>query len=151
MQSIDRASFDSYLQDHLAASVSALQLIRQLTMAHQGSELGELMLQFEPAVASDQAVLHDLMSTTGGVVPIRSDEAQLPRLSLFEALERLTVAFAGRRTFWQTLAYLSCHSGFRPDIDFTALAWSADAHLGAIEPHRLDASFRELTLARAAA
>ena len=55
----------SYLNDHLAGSISALELIAYWGEAHKGEPLGRFFVETEREIKSDQEVLRDVMRTLG--------------------------------------------------------------------------------------
>ena len=56
---------DSYLNDHLAGSVSALEVIAYWAKAHKGEALGGFFLEIEKAIKADQEILRNVMRTLG--------------------------------------------------------------------------------------
>ena len=58
-------NLDSYLNDHLAGSISALELIDHWVNAHKGEPLGRFFAQIEKEIKEDQDTLRDIMRTLG--------------------------------------------------------------------------------------
>ena len=56
---------DSYLNDHLAGSISALEVIDHWAEAHKGEPLGSFFAQIETEIKADQETLRDIMRTLG--------------------------------------------------------------------------------------
>jgi len=56
---------NSYLNDHLAGSVSALELIAHWAETHKGKRLGTFFVEIEKEIKADQDALRDVMSTLG--------------------------------------------------------------------------------------
>jgi hypothetical protein len=56
---------DSYLNDHLAGSISALELIAHWVEAHKGEPLGHFFGETERKIKADQDTLRDVMRTLG--------------------------------------------------------------------------------------
>jgi hypothetical protein len=54
---------DSYLNDHLAGSVGALELIAHCAHLYEGKSLGLFFAEMEAQIGADQATLRDLMSS----------------------------------------------------------------------------------------
>jgi hypothetical protein len=52
---------DSYLNDHLAGSVGALELIGHCTQLYKGKRLGAFFTKMEAQIGADQDILRDLM------------------------------------------------------------------------------------------
>ena len=53
---------DSYLNDHLAGSVGALEMIAHCAQLYKGKRLGAFFTYLEMQIAADQDVLRDLMT-----------------------------------------------------------------------------------------
>src|SRR5919109_1172547 len=56
---------DSYLNDHLAGSISALELIAHWADIHKGESLGSFFVDTERKIKADQDTLRDVMRTLG--------------------------------------------------------------------------------------
>ena len=56
---------DSYLNDHLAGSISALELIAHWAEAHKGEPLGSFFVEIEREIKADQETLRGIMRTLG--------------------------------------------------------------------------------------
>ena len=54
-----------YLNDHLAASVGALELLDHLIASIESEELGAFLTRLRAEIAEDQAVLTDLLKHVG--------------------------------------------------------------------------------------
>jgi hypothetical protein len=52
---------DSYLNDHLAGSISALDLIAHWKEAHRGEPLGSFFAETESEIKADQDTLREVM------------------------------------------------------------------------------------------
>jgi hypothetical protein len=55
----------SYLNDHLAGSISALELIAHWADVHKGEPLGSFFVEIEREIKADQDTLRDVMRTLG--------------------------------------------------------------------------------------
>jgi UDP-glucose 4-epimerase len=56
---------DSYLNDHLAGSISALELIAHWERVHEGGPLGSFFAETEREIKADQDTLRDVMRSLG--------------------------------------------------------------------------------------
>src|SRR5215469_15688122 len=56
---------DSYLNDHLAGSISALELIAHWVEVHKGKPIGIFFVEIETEIKADQGRLRDVMRTLG--------------------------------------------------------------------------------------
>jgi hypothetical protein len=112
---------DSYLNDHLAGSISALELIAHWAKAHKGEPLGSFFVETEREIKVDQDTLRDVMRTLGveeskvrqagawvaekvgrARLVIAGDEAG--SLGLVLTLEGLLMGVTGKKLLWRALA-----------------------------------------------
>jgi hypothetical protein len=112
---------DSYLNDHLAGSISALELIAHWAEAHKGKPLGGFFVEIEREIKADQEMLRDVMSTLGveeskvrqagawaaekvgrARLIIAGDEPN--SLGLVLTLEGLIMGVTGKKLMWVALA-----------------------------------------------
>jgi hypothetical protein len=56
---------DSYLNDHFAGSISALEVIAHWAEAHKGERLGSFFVEIEREIKADQETLRDVMRNLG--------------------------------------------------------------------------------------
>jgi hypothetical protein len=56
---------NSYLNDHLAGSIGALELIAHWKEVHKGEPLGSFFVEIEREIKADQETLRDVMRTLG--------------------------------------------------------------------------------------
>jgi hypothetical protein len=160
-QPIDRNSLGIYLNDHLAASVAALELIGRMEKAHAESPLGNWMASLRETLEQEQAVVCALIDSIGATEsPVRKAVAWLGEkvarlkvgpgtddasgLMLFEALEALSLGFWGRGALWRTLTHVGIQAPAGTEADFPALARRAEQQLAAMDHLRLEASMTAL-------
>jgi hypothetical protein len=112
---------DSYLNDHLAGSVSALELIAHWAEAHKGEAIGDFFLETGKEIKADQKILREVMRVLGieeskmrkagawaaekvgrARLIIAGDEPG--RLGLVLTLEGLIMGVTGKKCMWRTLA-----------------------------------------------
>ena len=112
---------DSYLNDHLAGSVSALELIAHWVSAHKSEPLGRFFADIEAEIKADQDTLRDIMRARGiaeskvrkagawaaekvgrARLMIAGDEPG--SLGLVLTLEGLIMGVAGKKLLWRGLA-----------------------------------------------
>jgi len=111
---------DSYLNDHLAGSVSALELIAHWAEVHKGDSLGGFFLEIEKEIKADQEMLRDVMRTLGveeskvrKVVAWAAEKVGRARLivagdkssglDLVLTLEGLIMGVTGKKMLWRSL------------------------------------------------
>jgi hypothetical protein len=111
----------SYLNDHLAGSVSALELIAHWEHVHKGEPLGRFFAETEREIKADQDRLRDVMRSLGveesklrqagawaaekvgrARLMIAGDEPG--SLGLVLTLEGLIMGVTGKKLLWRTLA-----------------------------------------------
>ena len=112
---------DSYLNDHLAGSISALELIAHWADVHKGEPLGSFFVETEREIKADQDMLRDVMRTLGieeskmrqagawaaekvgrARLMIAGDEQG--SLGLVLTLEGLIMGVTGKKLMWRALA-----------------------------------------------
>jgi hypothetical protein len=114
-------NLDSYLNDHLAGSISALELIAHWAEVHKGEPLGSFFVETEREIKADQDMLRDVMRTLGveeskmrqagawaaekvgrARLMIAGDEQG--SLGLVLTLEGLIMGVTGKKLMWRSLA-----------------------------------------------
>src|SRR4030095_4552419 len=111
---------DSYLNDHLAGSVSALELIEHWVQLHEGKPLGAFFSDIEAEVRADQDTLRGLMSRlyinessvrkAGAWAAEKVGRARMiiagseaGSLGLVLTLEGLIMGIVGKKVLWRAL------------------------------------------------
>ena len=112
---------DSYLNDHLAGSISALELIAHWVEVHKGEPLGSFFVETEREIKADQETLRGIMRTLGieeskvrkaGAWAVEKlGRARLiiagnepGSLGLVLTLEGLIMGVTGKKLLWASLA-----------------------------------------------
>ena len=112
---------DSYLNDHLAGSISALEVIDHWAEAHKGEPIGSFFVQTEKEIKADQQTLRDIMRTlrvkesnvrkAGAWAAEKVGRARLiiagdepGSLGLMLTLEGLIMGVTGKKLLWVALA-----------------------------------------------
>jgi hypothetical protein len=149
---------DSYLNDHLAGSISALELIAHWAKVHEGEPLGSFFVETEREIKADQETLRDVMRTLG------VEESKLRKASAWAAekvgrarmimagdepdslglvltLEGLVMGVTGKKLLWRALsaAKLQKLNGY----DFEELQRRAEQQSEKIEAERISAVRKE--------
>jgi hypothetical protein len=111
----------SYLNDHLAGSVGAVELIEHWAKLHEGKPLGDFFRDIKAGIRADQEKLRDVMRSlgvdessvrkAGAWVAEKAGRARLiiagdkpGRLGLVLTLEGLIMGVTGKKLLWRALA-----------------------------------------------
>ena len=147
----------TYLNDHLAGSVVALELMEHLESAHAGTPLESFIAELRADVAEDRKELEALMSrlqitvsSTRKVaawftekiteIKLRLDDPAGGALRLMEALDALSVGIEGKRLLWRTLATVAEEADWLRVVDYERLIARADEQRSRVEEVRLKAA-----------
>ncbi len=146
--------FFTYLNDHLAGSSGALELIERLHDGTSDPTLIELMRTLQHEIGAEQEILRDLINRSGqqestlkqagawlmekvSALKLGHDgDAEAP-MRLFLALETLSLGIRRKEALWRTLAY---HFSLEPlfaDMDFDALVAQSKRQFDRVEERRL--------------
>jgi hypothetical protein len=147
-------NLDSYLNDHLAGSIGALELIEHWVNAHKGEPLGRFFVQIQKEIKEDQDTLRDVMRTLGveeskmrqagawaaekvgrARLIVAGDEPD--SLGLVLTLEGLIMGITGKKLLWGSLA-----AEKMPQLDsynFEQLRRRAEQQVEQIEAERISA------------
>jgi hypothetical protein len=144
----------SYLNDHLAGSVSALELIAHWVHDQKGEPLGDFFAETEREIKGDQDVLRDVMRSLGveeskvrkagawaaeklgrARLIIAGDEDG--SLGLVLTLEGIIMGVTGKKLMWRALAAANLPqlNGY----DFEELQHRAEQQIERIEAERMRA------------
>jgi Ser/Thr protein kinase RdoA (MazF antagonist) len=149
---LDRLS--TYLNDHYAASVAAVELSRRSAGANRGTALGKALERLTAEIEEDRASLRTIMDGLGvGTDPTKSTGAWLAEklgrlklngslisyspLSRLEELEVLALGVEGKLRLWRTLERQTDRE--LEETDLRALITRARSQLERLEQYRLDA------------
>lgn len=144
----------AYLNDHLAGSVAAIELIDDLVNASGDASLKQFLADLKREIESDQKVLEQLIAGAGeseGVIRKAaawiSEKAARAKfkvagedfggLGLVQALEMLALGIRGKELLWRSLATLNW-SPLR-DVDLAKLEQRAVEQQTRVEEKRLEA------------
>ena len=114
----------SYLNDHLAGSVGALELLDRLIEVYQGKPLERFFSDLRREIDGDQETLKELIEKLGekesavrkagawiveklSRAKIQLSETREGEMGLFLALEGLVLGIDGKRLLWRALAAAS--------------------------------------------
>jgi hypothetical protein len=144
----------TYLNDHLAGSVAALELLDHLISQEQGTERGTELVQIRADVEEDQKTLLRGLREVGGKesrvrsalawltekigqAKLRLDDPGTGKLQLFEALEALALGIQGKAALWRALASASTRLPQLRILDYTKLEQRAIDQFNRVDRLRL--------------
>jgi hypothetical protein len=152
---IDRDALATYLNDHLAGSVAAIDLLDNLIESEPGEAAAPVLARFRAELGLEQdglrALVESVQSENKLVQAMAWVGEKVARVKLgagpgasalkrFEALEALEVGFTGRRLLWRTLAHLHRQGGLQSNLDFEELERRASSDIDEVEKLRLEAA-----------
>jgi hypothetical protein len=144
-----------YLNDHLAGSVVAVELLEHLEAAHKGMPMESFAAQLRTDIEADRQELKALMDRLGVAesytrkasawlaekvtqLKLVVDDPADGDLRLFESLEALSLGIEGKRALWLTL---SSAAEVAPDLrvaDYVRLVRRAEEQRSRVESVRLE-------------
>ena len=143
-----------YLNDHLAGSVAALELVDRLRRLSEGTELHRLFLSLGEEIEEDQQVVKSLLRNMGGKesklrkaaawltekigeAKLELDDSGNGQLRLLEALETLGLGIQGKLGLWRVLRAAATHEPEIGKLDLARLERRARDQLERVEAQRL--------------
>jgi hypothetical protein len=147
----------TYLNDHLAGSVAALELIEHIATKFPESALEAFLGELHVEIAADQDVVRDLLNTFEkkestvrkagawvaeklGRVKLGLSEHDVSGIGLLEALEGLTLGITGKQLLWRSLAAASENVPALRGPDYAQLEQRAAAQRDRVEEKRIAAA-----------
>jgi hypothetical protein len=143
----------TYLQDHLAGAMHAIELLKAMRDHHAGQPLGDFAAELLTQVQSDRESLARLTERAGGtpggakeltawlaekVSRLKLKHGTTDGLGTFEALEFLVLGIHGKWALWRALGAVAANDSRLEGIDFEHLTARAEAQHQATERCRLD-------------
>jgi len=153
---------DSYLNDHLAGSISALEVIDHWAEAHKGEPLGGFFVQAGTEIKADQEMLRGIMRIlgveeskvrkAGAWAAEKLGRARLiiagnepGSLGLVLTLEGLIMGVTGKKLLWGSLAAAALPA--LKTYKFEQLQRRAEQQIQRIEAERISAAREAFTRA----
>jgi hypothetical protein len=153
----------TYLNDHLAGSVAALELLDHLADLHPEPDRKQFFTALYAEVQEDQRVLQRLLGQVGGEestvrkaaawlteklgqAKLRLDDLGDGQLRVFEALETLALGIQGKLALWRALAAVADRVPQFRGVDFTRLEQRAVQQHRRVEAQRLQTARAALTV-----
>jgi hypothetical protein len=147
----------NYLNDHLAGSVGALELLDRLIETYQGKPLANFFQNLRRDIHEDQEQLKELIQKLGveesavrkagawiaeklSRATIELGESAEGETGLFLALEALVLGITGKRSLWRALRASSKTVPQLARLDYTGLEKRAIEQCERVEAKRLEAA-----------
>ena len=144
-----------YLNDHLAGSVGALELLDRLMNIYKGKPLEGFFRDLHNEIEADQETLKELIAKLGekesavrkagawiveklSRAKIHLSEAREGEMGLFLALEGLALGITGKRSLWRALATASETAPHLRGPDYARLEKRAVEQHDRVEAKRLE-------------
>lgn len=157
----NREALDSYLNDHLAGSAAAVELVDRLRATNAGTPLAAHLEGLGLEIKADRDTLGEVMERLGVV---RSTPKQLvgkvmetlSRLRLNERvtggadvtrlmeLETLSLGIEGKVSLWRSLNHVADGHPGLAEFDLAALVGKAEGQRTGLEPYKLEAAAHAL-------
>lgn len=156
------AELGTYLNDHLAGSVGALDLIDYLARGSDTTDEVSFFRRLHTEITAEQTQLRELLHDVGGDesgvrkaagwvaekvnrLKLRWDDPGDDGLRRFEALEALALGITGKLSLWKTLAAVADEMPALRHLDFAELQRRSEDQYAAVESRRLAAAREAFT------
>lgn len=149
-------TLSTYLNDHLAGSVGAIEMVERAITDNGGNLLGRRLEEILKEIKKDQAVVQDLIARVGSKEnPLKKAGAWLAEkagrmklggtdepgeLARLEVLETLAMGMQGRRALWRALRVVVNKHPVLRDLDLDLLERRAVEQHDRVEEWRLEAA-----------
>lgn len=144
-----------YLNDHLAGSVGALEMLADMIESREGKRLEQFLTKLREDIDSDQNELKELMKRldvdesamrkAGAWMAEKLSRPKLgigdsgnPNLALVQSFEALALGITGKRSLWRTLGALDGNAQSLRGIDFARLEARAVDQIERVESKGLE-------------
>lgn len=154
-------ALETYLNDHLAGSAAAVELVERIKANHEGTPLaahleglgreieadrdtlGEVMERLDVVRSTPKQVVGKVMETLSR---LRLNERVTggPEITRLMELETLSLGIEGKVSLWRSLDHVAASRPELAEFDIASLIVRAVGQRSGIEPYRLDAAARAL-------
>ena len=153
----ERKLLQIYLNDHLAGSVTGLELARRSLSSNEGSELGGFLAQLVREIEEDKNSLEELIDRLGfkksafkqsagwmaekaGRLKLNGRITGYSDLSRLLELEGLLIGVTGKLSLWENLKSVEDLDPTLATFDFDTLKKRAHEQIAGIEKHKAEAA-----------
>jgi hypothetical protein len=154
-ENMSKEDLTIYLNDHLAGSVGALELVDHLIDTYKGKPLEEFFKDLRDEIGADQSTLENLIETLGkkestmrkagawvaeklSRAKIRLGDSQEGQMGLLHALESLVLGITGKRGLWAALESAADTMPELRELDYARLKNRALEQCDRVEAKRLE-------------
>jgi hypothetical protein len=151
----------TYLNDHLAGSVAAIELLDELVEHATLAGVGETLVGLGTEIKADQETLRGILESVGGQVSairragawlgekagrlkLLADDPSTGTLARLESFEMLALGILGKASLWRALAAAQASRPELSAFDFAALEQRARDQHAIVERLRLESARRVL-------
>ena len=144
----------SYLNDHLAGSVAAIELLDYLIKEQGGQPLEKFLIDLRDEINADQGVLEGLigkldagesvvrkagawLAEKAGEIKVALGGKDIGGLGLLQAFEVLAVGITGKKLLWRALGTIEAEVPELQGIDLGNLESRAQQQFERVEKERL--------------
>jgi hypothetical protein len=155
IKNMSKEDLSIYLNDHLAGSVGALELLDHLIETYKGKPLEQFFKDVHGEIAADQNTLQDLIEKLGkkesavrkagawvaeklSRAKIRLSDSEEGQMGLLHALEGLVLGITGKRGLWTALAAAADSLPQLRELDYERLVKRALEQCDRVEAKRLE-------------
>jgi hypothetical protein len=152
----------TYMKDHYAGSVAALQLLDHLIRTNAAKPQESFFVALRREVSEDQTALEKMLHQLDGAeglmrnavaflgeklsrVKLLLEDPSGSRLAYFEKLEALALGIEGKRALWRALGAVAGEAPTLRNVDFDRLDQRADAQRKRVEAVRIQAAREAFT------
>ena len=146
-----------YLNDHLAGSVSAIELVDHLIETYKGKPLEPFFTNLRNEIDADQQTLQDLIRKLGekesavrkagawvaeklARMKVRVNDSEKDQMGLLQALEGLLLGITGKRALWSALEVASENVALLRGLDYARLQQRAREQCDLVDAKRLESA-----------
>jgi hypothetical protein len=145
-------ALSTYLQDHMAGSLHAIELLKSMRDHFSEQPLGRFAEEMLSEIEADRSVLARLTERVGGTIGglkewsawlaekvsrLKLKHSSADGLGTFEALEFLAIGIHGKWALWRALAEISASDERLQGYDFADLIARAENQRQKFEEQRL--------------
>ena len=147
----------TYLKDHHAGSVAALELVDHLIETFEGKSLEQFFKNLRKEIDADQGRLEELIKKVGAKesalrkagawvvekfarMKVRANDSEKDQMGLLDALEALLIGITGKEALWSALEAASENVASLRGMDYGRLRQRAREQSDLVDAKRLESA-----------